>query len=174
MIPPYVIKPAGRFWQGIYLRVLFWVLGRTLPAAAVLDETLRDEWAEFPEDFSFRLAVLPLGPSLCISKSGMVSISSDLSMGEETMPDVSIEFKNPRGAMRVFGFKENSSLAAARNRIIVRGPLPETCRVLRILSRLEILLLPKGIARRAVKRLEDVSQKGKKRFLLYLRVLWAF
>lgn len=171
MLLPYGIKPTHRIWQGLYLKIVFWVLGRTLPAACTLDETLQAEWAAFPENFSFRLAVLPQGPSLTINRSGTVRTSSNVSISEKTNPDVSIELKNPWGAMRVFRFKEHSSLAAARNRIIVRGPLPETCRILRILNRLEILLLPKNIAKRAVKGMEDISQKGKKRFLLYLKII---
>ena len=61
-------------------------------------------------------------------------------------------FKNIENAVLVFTFQEGTSIASCRNRIIVSGDIPDACAVVRILDIVETLLLPKCIAKLAVKR----------------------
>ena len=78
--------------------------------------------------------------------------------------------------MLLFTFQESTAIAVARDRLIVDGEVPYACAVVRILDSVEVYLLPKIIARLAVKRYPAWSP-GRKYFgwiLVYLRTVLGF
>lgn len=65
--------------------------------------------------------------------------------------DVDIRFKHLQAAMLLFTFREGTTEAFARDRMVVYGNLPEALSIVRILNIVEVYLLPKFLAKRAVK-----------------------
>ena len=66
--------------------------------------------------------------------------------------DLKMKVKNLEGAILMFTFQESTALATARNRLIVDGEVPAACAIVRVLDIVEVYLLPKLIAKLAVKR----------------------
>ena len=86
-----------------------------------------------------------------------------------------MKIKHLEAAMLMFTFQESSCTATARDRLIVEGDLPVASGVLRIMDLLEVLLLPKFIARLGVKRYPNHKQmslgrKLRSRILTYIRI----
>ena len=55
-------------------------------------------------------------------------------------------------------FRSSTTIATARERLVVDGDLPDACAVVRVLNTVETYLLPKVIAKLAVKRYPKWSQ----------------
>jgi hypothetical protein len=87
--------------------------------------------------------------------------------------DLDLQIKNTAAAILLFTFQESTAVSFARQRILVDGDLGPAMTVVRILDRVEILLLPRRIARLAVKRLPTGKAAPGlfKRFWLYARTI---
>ena len=90
--------------------------------------------------------------------------------------DLRIRIKHLEAAILLFTFQESTSLAAARDRMLVEGDVSRACGVVRILDMVEVLLLPKMLARLAVKRYPawPPVRKYLGRFLVYTRAILGF
>jgi len=66
--------------------------------------------------------------------------------------DLDMKIKNIEAAILMFTFQESTTVATARDRMIVDGEVPYACAIVRMLDIGEVYLLPKFIARLAVKR----------------------
>lgn len=155
----------------IYLSLLFWVTGRAVQAAWRTDGEVRREFDTLPDLFSFRLSVYPSGPGLTImKKEGTVRY---IRKGEESPADLHLMIKSLSHGMSLFTFQESTALSASRGRIAIYGDLSYACSIVRVLDRVEIYLLPRAIAKQAVKRYESPPAKHRKRFMIYLRVLFS-
>jgi hypothetical protein len=66
--------------------------------------------------------------------------------------DLILAFKHMEAGILTFTFRENTPVATARDRLVVDGEVAYACSVVRILDIVQIYLLPKMIAQRAVKR----------------------
>jgi hypothetical protein len=66
--------------------------------------------------------------------------------------DLTMKIKHLEAAILMFTFQESTAAATTRNRLIVDGEVPPACAVVRVLDIVEVYLLPKFIARLAVKR----------------------
>jgi aldehyde:ferredoxin oxidoreductase len=90
--------------------------------------------------------------------------------------DLDMKIKNIEAAMLIFTFRESTALATARDRLVVDGEVAHACAIVRILDAVEVYLLPKIIARLAVKRYPDwpFRRKYLGRALVYVRTIFGF
>jgi len=140
-------KPFKRAYVGIFL----WFTGRAIQAAATVDEQVRQEFASLPDDFTFSLGVLPDGPWMLIGKEkGRVKYLGGNPDGKHL--HVRLAMKNIETAFLILSFQESTALATARNRLITEGEVPQALAMIRVMDIVEVYLLPKIIARLAVKR----------------------
>jgi len=162
-------KPFKRAYIGIFL----WFTGRAIQAAAKVDDQVRREFASLPDDFTFSLGALPDGPWMVVGKEkGAVKYLGGDPKGRHL--HVRLAIKNLDAAFLILSFQESTALATTRNRLITDGEVPYALAVIRILDIVEVYLLPKFIARLAVKRYPQWWSAGRKlkgRLGVYARTL---
>jgi hypothetical protein len=141
-------KPLKR----VYIAVMLWFVGRAIQAAASVDKVVREEFEQLPEGFAFALGVEPHGPFMIVGKNQKGRVKYLGWKPEDKHIDLKLKIKNIEAAMLLFTFQESTTVASARNRLIVDGEVPHACAAVRILDIVEVYLLPKLIARLAVKR----------------------
>lgn len=133
-----------------YLKSLFALLGRAIPRAAGMSETIRREAAAYPAGCRIFFGIWPDGPGLTLIADGRGGLFAP-SKGEKTQAQLTIEIKSLEAAFRLFTFRESTVESEAAGRLVARGSLPRVLGFIRIMDQVEILLLPKTLARRAVK-----------------------
>jgi len=159
-----------------YVAIMMWFMGRAIQAAAAVDSAVKREFAELPEGFTIALSVMPGGPHMIVGKNqkGLVRYRGWNPEGKKI--DLNMKIKNIEAAMLIFTFQESTTLATARDRLVVDGEVAHACAIVRVLDIVEVYLLPKIIAKLAVKRYPDWSF-GRKYFgraVIYLRTLFGF
>jgi hypothetical protein len=70
-------------------------------------------------------------------------------------------FKHLRHAFLVFSFQEGTARAFANDRMFVDGQVSVAVRIVRVLDRMEAVILPKFVARRALKRYPRIALADK-------------
>ena len=159
-----------------YVALMMWFMGRAIQAAAAVDKDVRKEFAELPDCFTFALGVMPDGPHMIVGKDRRGFVRYRGWNLRDKKIDLKFTIKNVEAAVLLFTFQESTAIAVARDRLIVDGEVPYACAVVRILDSVEVYLLPKIIARLAVKRYPAWSP-GRKYFgwiLVYLRTVLGF
>lgn len=165
-------KPLKR----MYVSLLLFIFGRAFQAVAKVDPFAKEEFDSMPSDFMLDLCVAPNGPHMIVGKdkSGKIRYYGWNPKGK--MITLSMKIKSLEAAILMFTFQESSCVATARDRLIVEGDLPVASGVLRIMDLLEVLLLPKFIAKLGVKRYPNrnrmsLARKIRSRILTYIRVV---
>jgi len=135
-----------------YVAVMLWFVGRAIQAAARVDKVVKKEFEALPEEFTFSLGVEPNGPHMIVGKNkkGRVKYMGWKPEGKNI--DLKMKIKNLEAAILMFTFQESTAIATARDRMIVDGEVSYACAVVRVLDIVEVYLLPRLIARLAVKR----------------------
>ncbi len=144
---------AGRKpFKRAYVAVMLWFVGRAIQATARVDKVVKKEFEALPEEFTFSLGVEPGGPHMIVGKNkkGRVKYMGWEPEGKHI--DLKMEIKNLEAAILMFTFQESTAIAIARDRMIVDGEVSYACTVVRVLDIVEVYLLPRLIARLAVKR----------------------
>jgi hypothetical protein len=87
-----------------------------------------------------------------------------------------LAFKHLEAGFMTFSFQESTPVATARDRLVVDGEVAHACATVRILDRVQVYLLPKPIARLAVKRYPRWPFLGKciNRVRIYWRALAGY
>ena len=159
-----------------YVAMMLWFMGRAIQAAAAVDRAVKKEFTDMPDSFTFELSVMPNGPHMIVGKDqrGFVRYRGWNPAGKKI--DLQMKIKNIEAAMLIFTFQESTALATARERLIVDGEVAHACAIVRILDTVEVYLLPKIIAKLAVKRYPDWSFRRRYlgRVLIYVRTLFGF
>ncbi len=168
-----IITPGGKPFKKAYLSIMLWFMGRAIAAASKSDSQVKKEFEGLPEPFRFCLKVEPADLMMTIAKDENGSVKS---LGKTMDPDsidVKLKIKHIEAAFLLFTFQESTAVSIARNRIVVDGDVPPSCAVVRILDKVEVLLLPKFIARLAVKRYPVIPpmKKYMGRMMVYLRAV---
>jgi aldehyde:ferredoxin oxidoreductase len=168
--------PKGKRMKRLYLSVMLWFVGRAMQAAAKVDKGVRKEFDAIPSGFRFSLGVLPRGPAMVMEKTAGGRVKYVGSKPSGKAPDLKIKIKHLEAAILLFTFQESTAVAVARDRLVVEGDVPRACAVVRILDMVEVLLLPKIIARLAVKRYPawPPFRKHMGRLLVYVRAILGF
>ena len=140
--------------QRFYVKMMMAIVGRALIATSRVDEEVRKEFSGLPGGYHLQMMV-PGGPGF------MIQIRSDGSLAlvrsQGIKPDLNIKFKHMSLAFLVFSFQEGTARAFANDRIIVDGELSHAIRFVRCMNKMESLILPRMIARLAVKRYPTLS-----------------
>ncbi|HOO89736.1 MAG TPA: hypothetical protein PLA74_02830 [Syntrophales bacterium] len=159
-----------------YVAVMLWFVGRAIQAAARVDKEVKREFERLPDGFTFCLGVQPHGPYMIVGKNekGRVKYMGWNPDGRHI--DLAMKIKNIEAAILMFTFQESTAVASARERMIVDGELPYVCAIVRVLDIGEVYLLPKLIARLAVKRYPvwSFSRKYIGRIRIYLRAILGY
>ncbi len=136
--------------QRIYVAAMMRIVAGGLVATSRVDARARREFAGYPVGFQVQLLVLPAGPGFVIESNGDGSFQR--AHVPKVRPDLNIQFKHLGHAFLVFSFQEGTARALAFDRMIIDGDLGLATRLVRCLNRMEVLILPKLVAQRAVKR----------------------
>lgn len=167
------LRPSSRPFARGYAAFILFFLGRAAAAASRIDPNAREEFSRLPKGFRFALKVGSSGPAMVIEHRGQGRAvylgGSDWLAGRSV--DLVLRIKHLSAALLLFTFREATAVSQARDRLIAEGPIPETCTVVRILNRTELLVLPRAIARRAVKRYERPRGVLAKRCRIYAMAL---
>ncbi len=146
------IKPGRKPFKRIYLTVMLWVMGRAVQAASRVDREVMQEVSELPDGFAFALGIVARGPHMVLAKredGRLHYLGQRLDAAESPLR---LEFKHLESGFLTFTFQEKTPVAVARDRLVVDGEAAYACAVVRILDRVQVYLLPKPLAKLAVKR----------------------
>ena len=166
------IVPRGKTLKRLYLAFMLWFVGRAIQAAARVDPSVKREFESLPESFAFSLGAMPDGPRMVVVKDAGGVVRS---MGRRWKEPVDLEMtaKAIELLFLLFTFQESTPVANARDRLFVDGQVPHACAAVRILDCVQVYLLPRFLARLAVKRSPRWSLKRHTlvRAQVYLRTL---
>ena len=169
------VAPGKKSLKKDYVAIMMWFMGRAIQAAAAVDKAVRKEFAGLPDGFTFALSVMPHGPHMIVGKDqkGFVRYRGWEPEGKKI--DVMMKIKNIEAAILLFTSQESTTTAAARDRLVVDGEVAHACAVVRVLDVVEVYLLPKILARLAVKRYPEWSWRRKYlgRAAVYLRTVFG-
>jgi hypothetical protein len=153
--------------------IFLWFTGRAIQATARVDQEVKKEFDNLPDDFTFSLGCLPDGPCMVIGKEkGKVKYLGS-NPGKRHV-HVRLAIKSVDAAFLILSFQEGTAVATTRNRLITDGAVPYALAVIRILDIVEVYLIPKIIAGLAVKRYPKGWSIGRKlggRIGVYTRTL---
>jgi hypothetical protein len=167
------IRPHRKPLKRAYIALLLWFVGRAIQAAVRTDQDVNREFAALPHGFTFCLGILLHGLHMVVGKDDLGQVRYLGGKVENRPIQLRILIKHLEAAFLMFTFQESTTTAAARNRLLVDGEVAHACAVVRILDMVEVYLLPKWIARRAVKRYPSwtAGRKFSGRAWIYLRAL---
>lgn len=170
------ITPGGRPVVKAYLMFMLWFVGRAIQAAARVDGDVKREFEELPDEFTFALTAAPDGPSMVVGKERDGKVRYLGGSIDNRALDVKMTLKSMEGLFQLFTFRESTPVANARDRLFVEGGLPEACAAVRILDIVQVYLLPKPVAKLAIKRYPrwDLKRHTWKRAMVYLRTVTGF
>jgi hypothetical protein len=192
------IRPGRKPFKRFYLAIMLWTVGKAIPIAAKVDSEVKKFLEKLPNDFTLRLMIqperafapffyakmlpnfviqkglLPYGCQMILhkDKNGQIHYQGSDPRGKRF--DLTMAFKNLEGAMMVFTFLESTPTGYAHDRFEVAGYLPYATAFMRVLDIVQIYLLPKIIAKRAIKRYPSDLQmpplrKYLNRIIIYVR-----
>ncbi len=153
------IKPGRRFFRWAYLSIMLWFVGRAVQAAARVDEAVAKEFAAMPEGYTFSLGAFPGGPCMVVGKDEKGRVRYLGHRLDRQPVQLQLTLKSTAHLFTLFTFRESTPVANARARLFVDGDVPQACAAVRILDIVEVYLLPKPVAKLAVKRYPKWSFK---------------
>jgi hypothetical protein len=153
------IPPGRQRLKRMYLTPMLWFFGRAIQAAARVDQGVKSEFAGMPDQYTFCLGAFPAGPYMVVGKDaeGRVRYLGS-SLTNHTI-HLALMFKSITHLFLAFTFQESTPVANARDRLFVNGDVPHACAVVRIMDMIQVFLLPKPLAKLAVKRFPVWSLK---------------
>lgn len=141
--------------QLVYVRVMLWLVGRLLQAASRVDPVIRAEVAGLPAEFAFTMRLHSGAAGLVLGRDGD-RLRALPRHGDRSLSLV-FEFKHVTHAFLVLAFVEGTARSFANNRMTLGGDVALAMKIVRCLNRMEVLVLPKLVARRAVKEYPDIG-----------------
>ena len=155
----WVIKPSGGGIKSVYCKITMALLGWFIPSVACGKESVKNEVRSLPDNFVCRMRVWPDGAAVAFARRGdrLEKIKVKELEDKPEMIDLDVILKSLEGAWLMFTFQEGTSAAEANGRLVVKGNLSSACTFIRIMDMVEILLLPRFISSRLVKKWEKVK-----------------
>ncbi len=158
------------FWQRIVVKVGFWALGKAAAKASAMDPVIKQEVSNWPEGFRITLSVLPSGPSASWQKQG--ERLRYLGAGTSVQPDLKVDIKSLKAAVRMILAQLGIARAYAYRRIAIEGNTVDAMVLTRILDRVEAYLFPRFLSKNILK---QVPRFGLREYwynlLIYLGLL---
>ena len=146
------VRPKRRLFQGIYLNLMLWFVGRAVQAAARVDAAVAGEFAAMPQGYTFSLGAFPSGPHMVVGKDDKDRVRYLGRRLDKQPVHLQMMLKSPGALFTLFTFQESTPVANARARLFVTGDVPQACAAVRILDTVQTYLLPKPVAKLAIKR----------------------
>lgn len=146
------IKPKKNIFRRIYLSVMLWFTGRAIQAAARTDKAVKDEFSNMPDNYTFCLGAFPNGPWMVVGKDENGNVKYKGGNKDKQPVDLELVLKSAGSLFTLFTFQESTPTATARDRLYVSGDVPHACAAVRILDIVQVYLLPKPVAKLAIKR----------------------
>jgi len=141
--------------QLLYVRIMLWLVGRLLQAASRVDPVIRDEVATLPPNFAFAMRLHSRAAGLVMGREGdRLRVLSSRAAQPLSMV---FEFKHVTHAFLVLAFVEGTARSFANDRMTLGGDVALAMKIVRCLNRMEVLVLPKFVARRAVKQYPAIA-----------------
>ncbi|MBU0993288.1 MAG: hypothetical protein KJ737_12410 [Proteobacteria bacterium] len=164
-------RPKRKILKWLYLYVFMWFTGRAIKIAAKVDDEVKKEFDSIPNNFNVALEVLPYGPALVVGKTEDGKVQYLGSSTKDKKIDLRMIVHNIENAMQLFTFQESTAISFMRNRLYLDGEIPYAAAFVRVFDAVEVYLLPKIIAKLAVKRYPAWSliRKLSGRVKIYLR-----
>ena len=147
-------------FQTLYVNIMIWLIGRLLEAASRVDHVIQRELKGLPDDFAYTMGVIPNGPEFTVRKLDDGTLYCQRRK-DAFSADLAVSFKHVRHAFLILSFQESTARSFANDRMLLNGEINLAMIMVRCLDRMESLVLPKFIARRAVKRYPSISLKEK-------------
>ncbi|MDJ0698703.1 MAG: hypothetical protein QNJ07_02500 [Woeseiaceae bacterium] len=142
-----------------YVSLMMRIVGRGLAIASRVDREIAEELHHLPVEMTIAMRVYPNGPCCLLQRTHDDLIF--LGVRDSGDADMEIIFKHLQHAWLLYTFRENTPTAFARNRIVLDGEISHAVVFNRCLNRLLSLILPRLIARRAVKRYPMIALRDK-------------
>lgn len=169
-----LIEKARPDMERAFVTLMIGVVGRGLVSTSQTDAEIQREIAAFPVGFTVQMMVMPAGPSFCteVQSDGTLRLLKNF----QGKPDLAVRIKHMSHALLVLSFQEGTARAFANDRMYVDGDISHAIRLMRCLTRMEVLILPKIIAERAVKRYPNISvaEKASLAARIYARLALNF
>lgn len=157
----------SRRQQVAYVKLMFYVISHGLASASQHDARIREELGGCPVGLTIKMQVLPQHASFVVK----VNADHTLRVVKQETADVNIYIKHLSMAMLILTFRESTAQAFANDRMTVDGDIAIATRFVRILNQLQALILPKVIAKRAIKRYPELATTAK--FNTARKIYWA-
>lgn len=150
-----------------YVGMMLDVVGRSLVMASQVDPVIQDEISELPEQLIIMMSVYgtPLGFGIQVQSvlmndgthaKRLVWLGNLKDMDQiQDAKTLNIYFKHLRFAYQILSFQESTATGFANNRMVVDGDVSLAVTLVRCLNRLESVILPKILARKAIKAYPD-------------------
>ena len=169
-------QPKRNILKWVYLYVFMWFTGRAIKIAAKVDDEIKKEFDQIPNGFNVALEVLPHGPNMIVGKDQDGKVNYLGSNVSDKKIDLRMVVHNIDNAMQLFTFQESTGVSFMRNRLYLDGEIPYAAAFVRVFDAVEVYLLPKIIAKLAVKRYPVWSpvRKFTGRAKIYVRAIIGF
>lgn len=151
-----LLVPRKNVLKTTVVKVVFFVLGKSLQSATRHDKTLQAEVESWPQDMMVVFKVAPHTPRMAFAKTGLNRLQYKGSNIADEEADLLIAFKNLESAFMMLTAQIGTPRAYTEHRIAVRGDLVYGLSVIRCLNIVERYLFPSFIARRILRRLPDI------------------
>jgi len=168
-----VVAPGRSRFRGTCLRLLFWFLGRAIQAASRVDREVKMVVEEFPAGSAGCFGLVPGGPIMVLTRGIKGRLKYRGGSSSNSTVTYYLTIKAFDKAMRLLSFREGIADAVSEKELVVSGDMRCVYGFIRILDRLTVLLLPKMLAKRTVKRDPEkhILRKHISRILVYLGIL---
>lgn len=137
----------------LIVKIMLKIIGKSMCSVSKFDPEIKREIASWPENFTFSLKVLPLGPKITIQKTpeGKLKIVKNTKRA-----DLSIVFKNIDAAYEMVTLQKGVAQTYAEKRLIAKGDLAFALSLTRTINRTERYLLPRIFLRKIMQKLPKI------------------
>jgi len=161
-------KPGKKRMKKIISKIVFFILGKGIKAASILDQDAKKEIDSMKNGFTFLFEVEPNGPYMALQKQ-----TEKLKyLGQKQRDaDLTISFKNIDAAFMMLTAQMSFSEAYCQARIGVKGDPAQSMVLYRISNIVQFYLWPKIIAKMVLKKVPAMTlKKFFIRILLYIKI----
>lgn len=160
ILPRSIVTLPTFHQQRLYCRMMFSIIANGLVSASRHDIVIRQELQTLPVGLTIQMQILPNHANfyLQINEQHQLVFSQSET---QSLEKLTITIKHLQLAMFILTFRESTAQSIANNRMTVDGDITHAVRFVRILHRLQVLILPKFLAKRAVKQYPKLAVWGK-------------